>query len=127
MPDTVVRSGRGYTVTMTGNERRLSLLIELDDRPGALEAALGAWRSGLAVRHAVRQDRVPATDTPTAGYTMLDLWAGVALPLPGEASAFVRVNNATDRLGFNAATIGTLRGLAPLPGRALSAGLRWRW
>jgi iron complex outermembrane recepter protein len=93
----------------------------------ALDLASGPWRGGLALRHAERQDRVPATDSATPGYTMVDLWAGVALPLPGEASAFVRVNNVTDELGFNASTIATMRGLAPLAGRAVAAGLRWRW
>jgi iron complex outermembrane receptor protein len=93
----------------------------------SLEASQGGLRGGLAVRHAARQDRVPSTDTATPGNTMLDLWAGIALPLPGEASAYAKVGNVTDRLGFNATSIATMRGLAPLPGRAFSAGLRWRW
>ncbi|MBI5722164.1 MAG: TonB-dependent receptor [Burkholderiales bacterium] len=96
----------------------------------SLEASRGGLRGGMVVRHAARQDRVPATDTATPGYTMLDLWAGLALPLPdlpGEGSVFVKAGNVTDRLGYNASSIATMRGLAPLPGRALSAGLRWRW
>lgn len=93
----------------------------------SLEARRGGLRGGLVVRHAAEQDRVPATDTATPAYTMLDLWAGIALPLPGEASAYAKVGNVTDRLGFNASSIATIRGLAPLPGRAVSAGLRWRW
>ena len=79
------------------------------------------------MRHAARQDRLPAADSATPGYTMLDLWAATALPLPGEASAFVKLGNVTDRLGYNASAIATMRGLSPLPGRALAAGLRWRW
>ncbi|MCW5636927.1 MAG: TonB-dependent receptor [Rubrivivax sp.] len=93
----------------------------------ALDVVAEAWRGGLVVRHAARQDRVPATDTPTPGYTMLDLWGAVPLPLPGEASAFVRLSNATDRLGYNAAAVATVRALAPLPGRALALVVRWRW
>ena len=93
----------------------------------ALEAAHGGLKGGVVVRHAAEQDRVPATDTATPGWTMFDLWAAMALPLPGEASAFVKLGNVTDRLGYNAASIATMRGLAPMPGRALSAGLRWRW
>lgn len=93
----------------------------------SLEASRGGLRGGLVVRHAAEQDRVPATDTATPAYTMLDLWAGIALPLPGEANAYAKVGNVTDRLGFNASSIATMRGLAPLPGRAFSAGLRWRW
>lgn len=93
----------------------------------ALEASRGAWRAGVVVRHAARQDRVPATDTATPGYTMVDLWAGLSLPLAGEASAYAKVGNVSDRLGYNASAIATMRGLAPLPGRAFAAGLRWRW
>ena len=93
----------------------------------ALEAGHGGLKGGVVVRHAAEQDRVPATDTATPGWTMFDLWAAMALPLPGEASAFVKLGNVTDRLGYNAASIATMRGLAPMPGRALSAGLRWRW
>jgi len=93
----------------------------------ALEARHGGLQGGIVVRHAADQDRVPATDTATPGWTMVDLWAATALPLPGEAGVFVRLGNVTDRLGYNAASIATVRGLAPLPGRALSAGLRWRW
>jgi iron complex outermembrane receptor protein len=97
----------------------------------ALDVARGGLRGGLIVRHAARQDRVPATDTATAGYTMLDLWAlaplPLPLPLPGGASVIARLGNVTDRLGYNAAAIATARGLTPLPGRAASVALRWRW
>lgn len=93
----------------------------------ALDLARGGLRGGLVVRHAARQDRVPATDTATAAYTMLDLWAMAALPLPGEASVIMRLGNVTDRLGYNATAIATARGLTPLPGRAASVALRWRW
>jgi len=93
----------------------------------ALEAQHGPLQGGFVVRHAAAQDRVPATDAATPGWTMFDLWAAMALPLPGEATGFVKLGNVTDRLGYNAASIATMRGLAPLPGRALSAGLRWRW
>lgn len=93
----------------------------------SLEAGHGGLKGGVVVRHAAEQDRVPATDSATPGWTMFDLWAAMALPLSGEASAFVKLGNVTDRLGYNAASIATMRGLAPMPGRALSAGLRWRW
>ncbi len=136
----------GRTRLLTGAPVTLDLAFTLDQVKGdnldageplpriapmrarlSLEASRGAWRGGLVVRHAAEQDRVPATDTATPGYTMLDLWAGLALPLPGEASAFVKLGNVTDRLGFNASSIATMRGLAPLAGRSFAAGLRWRW
>jgi iron complex outermembrane receptor protein len=40
---------------------------------------------------------------------------------------FVKLNNATNELAYNASTIETLRGLAPLPGRALAAGVQLRF
>ncbi|MDP3084940.1 MAG: hypothetical protein Q8N44_14795 [Rubrivivax sp.] len=40
---------------------------------------------------------------------------------------FVRLDNAGDRLAHNASSFSALRGLGPLPGRALSAGLRLRF
>ena len=93
----------------------------------ALEAQAETWQLGAGVRHAARQARVPATDRATPGHTLLDVWAGGALPaalLGGRGQWFARLNNATDRLAYNAAAIGTVRGLAPQGGRALSLGLR---
>jgi iron complex outermembrane receptor protein len=45
-------------------------------------------------------------------------WAGT------EATWFLRGTNLTDALAYQATTIGSLRGLVPLPGRALSAGVQ---
>lgn len=93
----------------------------------ALEAQAEAWQLGAGVRHAARQSRVPATDSATPGHTLLDVWAGGALPAAlfgGQAQWFAKLNNATDRLAYNAAAIGTVRGLSPQGGRALSVGLR---
>jgi iron complex outermembrane receptor protein len=92
-----------------------------------LEAAWQGLRAGLGWRQLARQDRVPATDTATPGYSMLDLWASGRLPLGDDSTWFARLNNVTDTLASNAATIATMRGLAPLPGRALSVGLRSRF
>lgn len=91
-----------------------------------LEAAGGAWRGGVLLRHAARQDRVPASDSATPGWTQLDLWAGASFALGGgrEARLTAKLANATDRLAYNAGTVATLRGLAPLPGRALSVTLQ---
>jgi len=93
----------------------------------ALEAQPEGWQLGAGVRHAARQNRVPATDTTTPGHTLLDVWAGGALPAAlfgGQAQWFAKLNNATDRVAYNAAAISTMRGLSPLGGRALSVGLR---
>jgi iron complex outermembrane receptor protein len=90
-----------------------------------VEAAFGAWRTGADLRYAAEQDRVPSTDTPTDSYTLLNLWATWAMGGPSLQSLwFLRVDNVTNELAFNASTIGTLRGLAPLPGRGVTAGVR---
>lgn len=92
-------------------------------------------RAGVTLRHAARQSRVPAFDRETPAHTRLDLaFSGpLAWGVPGAANGaadarwFVRVDNVSDELAFNASTIETLRGLAPQPGRALSAGVRLRF
>jgi len=70
---------------------------------------------------------VPASDTATPSATVLDLWLrGRVAALPG-LSWYAKLANATDELAFNAAAVATVRGLSPASGRALSAGLQWRW
>ena len=46
-------------------------------------------------------------------------WNGAA-----RALWFLKLTNAGDTLAYNATTIATVRGLAPLPGRALKTGVR---
>jgi iron complex outermembrane receptor protein len=90
----------------------------------ALVLRAAQWQAGAEVRHSAAQNRVPATDTATAGFTMLDLWAGAALPVAGAPQLLVKLGNATNALGYSASTVATMRGLSPLPGRALSVVLR---
>lgn len=95
---------------------------------GGLEAVFDGWRAGIGLRHAARQTRVPASDRATPGYTLLDLSAsgkvaGLALA-GGETTWFLRLANVGNRLAYNAGAVATVRGLAPLPGRALSGGVR---
>jgi iron complex outermembrane receptor protein len=88
---------------------------------------LGHTTVGADIRHAARQGRVPATDTATPSATVLDLWLrGRVAALPG-LSWYAKLANATDELAYNAAAVATVRGLSPAPGRALSAGVQWRW
>lgn len=105
----------------------LARLPPLRVRAG-LEASHGPWRVALGLRHAARQDRVPATDTPTDGWTMVDValaWQG---QLAGaETLASLRLTNLGDRLAYSATTVGTLRPLAPLAGRALAATWQMRF
>lgn len=93
-------------------------------RLGAAWTVAG-WTLRGDVTRAQRQHRVPSDDRPTPGYTLLNLGASRAVEV-GDAHAllFVRLDNATDELAYNAGSIVTVRRLAPLPGRSLSAGLR---
>ena len=93
-----------------------------------LELGQGPWRAALGIRHAAAQNRVPATDTATPGWTLLDASLGWQGPVAGLDSVLsLRLNNLTDRLAYSATTVGTLRPLAPLAGRALAATWQVRW
>ena len=91
-----------------------------------LEAAFGAWRGGVQLRHAAAQNRVPATDSATPAATVVDLWASWQQRLGGAADAlwFVKLNNLGDVLAYNAGSLRTARELAPAGARALQAGVR---
>jgi iron complex outermembrane receptor protein len=103
-------------------------------RLAPLKASVGldwtqdAWGAGVQVEHAARQSRVPADDTPTAGWTMLNANLTWRQPL-GEAEAlwFLKAQNLGDTLAYNSGTISTVRALAPLPGRSVMAGVRVRF
>jgi iron complex outermembrane receptor protein len=90
-----------------------------------LDTGIGPWTGRVEFEHAAAQDRVPSTDSRTPGYNFVNLaltrqfnWGAA------RALWFVKLNNAGDKLAYNAGTIETVRGLAPLPGRALKTGLR---
>lgn len=92
-----------------------------------LGAAYGleGWTLRGEVVRAQKQDRVPDDDEATAGYTLINLALSKRLAWDGnDALFFVKLDNLTDRLAYNAGSVVTVRDLAPLPGRSLSAGLR---
>ncbi len=93
----------------------------------ALEAVAEGWRAGAGLRYSAAQKRVPATDTATPGWTLLDLWATGALPYTPSTNWFARAGNVTNKLAYNAASVSTVRALAPLAGRSLTLGLRMRF
>jgi iron complex outermembrane recepter protein len=83
------------------------------------------WQLRLDLTRLARQSRVPATDTPTAGATLADLALAWRTRLGGQDSLlWLRLGNVGNKLAGNAATFESVRQLSPLPGRALSAGLR---
>lgn len=86
---------------------------------------LAGWSARAEVQRVARQTRVPADDVPIDGYTLVNLSASYRLRLASaDALLFARLDNAGNTLAYNAGTIGTVRPLAPLPGRRLMAGLR---
>ena len=91
-----------------------------------LEADFQRWRTGLTLRHAARQTRVPSTESATPGYTLLDLWAAGPWGATPGWQWFARLANAGNRLATNASAVATVRGLSPQGGRALTLGLRWQ-
>lgn len=93
-----------------------------------IDATQGPWSVGLALRHQARQSRLPATDVPTRGATLVDAslswrqrWAAA------DALVFLRLDNLGDRLAYNAAALRVARELSPLPGRSATLGLRVSW
>lgn len=90
-----------------------------------LAAASGPWQARAEVVHAARQSRVSSDDTPTDDYTIVNLSTGYRLRAgPTDGLLYAKVTNIGNALGFNATSIATVRGLAPLPARALLVGLR---
>lgn len=90
-----------------------------------LEATRGPWAVRLEADHAARQNRVPDTDTPTASYTLLNLALSQRISLDAaDAIWFVKLTNLGDERAYSATTVQTLRGLSPLPGRAVQVGMR---
>jgi iron complex outermembrane recepter protein len=86
---------------------------------------MGDWGARAEVIHAASQDRVPADDPTTPGYTIVNLSASYALRWAGtDGLLFLRINNVGNELAYNATSIATVRPLAPLPGRGVMAGLR---
>lgn len=90
-----------------------------------LEASQGPWQGGVSLRRAAAQKRVPATDVATPAHTLLNLWLAYRTALAGADTLwFVRLDNVLNELAYNAAALRPARELSPLPGRAVSAGVR---
>ncbi len=90
-----------------------------------LDAASGPWAGRIELDHAARQNRVPATDVPTAGYNLVNLSLSRRFNLASaDAVWFLKLGNLGDTLAYSASAIRTVRELAPLPGRSLKTGIR---
>jgi iron complex outermembrane recepter protein len=85
----------------------------------------GPWTARLELQHAARQSRVPSTDSATAGWTMVNVSASRSFKWGGsEVLAYLKATNLGNTLAYSAGTLSSVRGLTPLPGRAVLAGLR---
>lgn len=90
-----------------------------------LDASQGPWAARIEVDHSARQGRVPDTDTPTDGHTIVNLSLSQRFSLDqADAIWFVKLTNLGDELAYSASSIQTIRGLSPLPGRAVKVGMR---
>ncbi|OYT99273.1 MAG: membrane receptor protein [Burkholderiales bacterium PBB1] len=90
-----------------------------------LDAARGPWTARIEADHAARQNRVPDTDRPTASYTLVNLSLSQRINVnQADAIWFVKLTNLGNERAYSASTIQTIRGLSPLPGRAVEVGMR---
>jgi iron complex outermembrane receptor protein len=129
---------QGFALDLTGGldalrgdnldtRQPLPRLAPLRLRAG-LEASWEGLRAGMLLQRTERQTRVPDTDRATPGHTLVDLSVSGPLRALAEGGLWVvKLANAGNALAYNAGTVQTLRGLAPLPGRALSAGVQVRF
>ncbi len=92
----------------------------------------GPWKLRGEIVHAAKQSRIPlverqenaASNGATGAYTTLNLSAAYDIRLGRlKGNVFVKGTNLTNELAYNAASIRSVRELAPLPGRGMRAGL----
>jgi len=83
-----------------------------------------AWRAAVSARHSFEQDRIADYELPTDSYTMLDV--ELSWRPGGRAEGTLLFLRATNLLDEDARVHSSpLKDEVPLPGRSLSAGLRY--
>lgn len=86
----------------------------------------GEWQAGLSVFRYADQDDVAASELPTDGYTMIDADLSWHQPVgDGEIVVFLKGSNLADEEARRASS--PIKDYAPLPGRSLTAGLRYEF
>ncbi|MES2936601.1 MAG: TonB-dependent receptor [Pseudomonadota bacterium] len=127
-PSTLDLELRGDLVRATNVDTGEPLPRIAPARVGAtLVWAQGPWGARVGFDHNARQNRVPAGELATGGYT---LWQAAATwrmkAGPSSLLWYLRLDNASDRLAYSASSIltQTVPGKAPLPGRSLKLGLQ---
>lgn len=94
----------------------------------ALDWREGSWSLRLAASQVARQDRVSFDDQATPSYRWVDVAMSYRFKLLGQEALWtLKGQNLGNELAYNAGTIQTVRGLAPLPGRNLSSNLTVRF
>lgn len=81
------------------------------------------WSADFGVTRYAKQDKIAAYESPTAAYTLVDASLNYDFSLAQlDMTAFVRGTNLTDELAFVHSSF--IKQDAPLPGRAITLGLR---
>ena len=93
-----------------------------------VDAQRGPWSGRFEWRVSARQNRVPSTDTPTAGFGTLRANLSRQFRF-GETDAlwYLRLDNLGNKLAYSSTSVATLRDLTPLPGRSVSTGFQLRF
>ncbi|MCA3035345.1 MAG: TonB-dependent receptor [Rhodocyclaceae bacterium] len=90
--------------------------------------ARGGLRLAADIERAAKQGRIAPTELGgvVQGYSLISasVMYNLAIGAGKSATFFVRGANLGDQRAFNAASIDTIRYLAPLPGRSVKAGVR---
>ena len=82
-----------------------------------------SWSADIGVTRYAKQNKVAANETPTKGYTLLDAAVNYDFNVSQlDMTAFLRGTNLTNELGFVHSSF--IKADAPLPGRAITLGLR---
>ncbi len=93
-------------------------------RVGAsLDYERGAWNFNLDYTHTEDQNNTAALEDPTAGYDMLNLYAGYTFDMEGTSlTLFARGTNLLDEQARRHTSV--VKNIAPLPGRSGIIGIR---
>jgi len=93
-----------------------------------VDAQQGPWSARVEWRLSARQNRVPSTDTATAGFGTVRALLSRQFRF-GETDAlwYLRLDNLGNKLAYSATSVATLRDLTPLPGRSISTGFQVRF
>jgi iron complex outermembrane recepter protein len=94
---------------------------------GGVIWAMGNWGARVEVQNAAKQNRFSRDDLggETAGYTFINAAATYGFKFNEiRGTLFLRGTNLTDKKAFNASSIDTIRGVAPLPGRGVKVGVQ---